>query len=275
MNRRLVLLDAVLLLFAGGLAWMLRAHYLEARARESAMLNKKVPPKAVLAPPAPAPARPAQPSDYVEVAQKMLFSKDRNPNVVVEAPKPVPEPPMPALPIYHGQMDIGEPVAFLSLPTQAATQKGYRAGDSVGDFTLVAFDPDKIELEWHGKRVERKPDDLAPKEPPPPAAGTPGAARGTPGAPQGARPAPAAPRPAANAAPEQPAAAAPVTALGSSSGTPAPANSEPKGLGAEIGEGVRACLPGDQSPSGTVLSGYQKRSVPSMFGSICRWELAK
>jgi len=268
MNRRLVLLDAVLLLFAGGLAWMLRMHYLEARARESAMLNRRVPPKAVLAPPAPAPARPAQPSDYVEVAQKMLFSKDRNPNVVVEAPKPVPEPPMPALPIYHGQMDIGEPVAFLSLPTQAATQKGYHAGDSIGDFTLVAFDPDKIELEWHGKKVERKPDDLAPKEPPPPAAGTPGAARGAAGAPQGARSAPA-----ANAAPQQPAVA--VTELGSTPGTPGAANSEAKGLGAEIGEGVRACLPGDQSPAGTVLSGYQKRSIPSMFGSICRWELAK
>jgi hypothetical protein len=271
MNRRLVLLDVVLLLFAGGLAWMLRAHYLEARARESAMLNKKVPPKAVLAPPAPAPARPAQPSDYVEVAQKMLFSKDRNPNVVVEAPKPVPEPPMPALPIYHGQMDIGEPVAFLSLPTQAATQKGYHAGDSIGDFTLVAFDPDKIELEWRGKKVERKPDDLAPKEaPPPPAAGAPGAGRGTPGA---ARPAPTAPRPAANAAPEQPGSA--VTELGPSPGTPGSASSQPKGLGAEIGEGVRACLPGDQSPAGTVLSGYQKRSIPSMFGPICRWELAK
>ena len=272
MNRRLIILDALLLLFAGGLAWMLRAHYLEARARERALLNQKVPPKAVLAPPSPAPARPAQPSDYVEVAQKMLFSKDRNPNVVVEAPKPVPEPPMPALPIYHGQMDIGEPVAFLSLPARATDQRGYHAGDRVGDFTLVSFDTDKIELEWRGKKVERKPDELAPKEPPPaPAASTPGPGRGGTGAAQGARPAPA-----ANAAPQQPAAA--VTELGPTPATGAPgsaANSEPKGLGAEIGEGVRGCLPGDQSPAGTVLSGYTKRSIPSMFGSICRWEQVK
>jgi len=271
-NRRLVILDVLLLLFGAGLAWMLRARYLEARARESATLNQKLPPKAVLAPPSPAPARPAQPADYVEVAQKMLFSKDRNPNVVVEAPKPVPEPPMPALPLYHGQMDIGEPVAFLSLPTRAADQRGYHAGDRIGDFTLVAFDPDRIELEWHGKKIERKPDELAPKEPPPaPAAASAGPGRGAPAAPQGARPAPA-----ANAAPPQPAAA--VTELGPTpaTGTPGSAsNAEPKGLGAEIGEGVRGCLPGDQSPPGTVLSGYTKRTIPSMFGPICRWEQAK
>lgn len=271
MNRRLVLLSVVLLLFAGGLAWMLRAHYLEARARESALLNQKVPPKAVLAPPSPAPARPAQPSDYVEVAKKMLFSKDRNPDVVVEAPKPVPEPPMPALPIYHGQMDLGDPVAFLSLPTRAADQRGYHAGDSIGDFTLVSFDEDKIELEWRGKKVERRPEELAPKEPPPAPAPAAGGGRGAPAA-QGARPAAA-----ANAAPQSPAAAVPVTELGSTSaaGPPGSANSEPKGLGAVIGDGVRGCLPGDQSPAGTVLSGYTKRSIPSMFGPICRWELAK
>ncbi|HEV2202444.1 MAG TPA: hypothetical protein VGR73_21715 [Bryobacteraceae bacterium] len=273
MNRRLVILDVVLLLFAGGLAWMLRAHYLEARARESALLNHKVPPKAVLAPPSPSPARPAQPAEYVEVAKKMLFSKDRNPDVVVEAPKPVPEPPMPALPIYHGQMDLGDPVAFLSLPTRAADQRGYHAGDRIGDFTLVAFDEDKIELEWRGKKVERKPDDLAPKEPPPaPPAGAPGGGRATPAAAQGARPVPA-----SNAAPQQPAASA-VTELGPAPATGTPgsaASAEPKGLGAEIGEGVRGCLPGDQSPAGTVLSGYTKRSIPSMFGPVCRWELAK
>jgi hypothetical protein len=263
-NRRLALLDAVLVVFAAGLVWMLRAHYTEARARESATLNRRATPPAVLAPPSPAPVRPAQPSDYVEVAQKMLFSKDRNPNVVVEPPKPAPEPPMPALPVYHGQMDFGEPVALLSLPTRNAEEKAYHAGDSIGEFTLVAFDPDKIELEWRGKKIERKPEELAPKEAPPAAAAPPG--RGGAPAPRPAQP--------ANAAPEPPAAAA-VTALGSAPGTPDAAGAEPKGLGAEIGAGVRACLPNDQSPVGTVLQGYQKKMVPSIFGGICKWEQVK
>ena len=192
----------------------------------------------------------------------MLFSRDRNPNVPIEAPpKPPPEPPMPALPIYHGQMAIGEPIAILSLPAQAATQKGYHAGDKVGDFKLVAFDADKIELEWHGKTIERKPEELVAKEVTPPPAAQPAAVLSS------------------NAAPAQPASApaAAVTSLGSPGGSASSssAGSPPSGLGAEISPGVHNCLPGDDSPAGTVLNGYQKRLIPSMFGSVCRWEQVK
>jgi hypothetical protein len=270
-NRRLLLLDFALILFGAGLIWLLHDRYLTARAHEAAVLGKKVPPKAVLAPPSPPLVRPAQPAEYADVAQKTLFSKDRNPNVVVEVPKPPPEIPMPALPIYHGQMAIGEPIAILSLPKQAAIQKGYHAGDTVGDFKLIAFDREKIELEWNGKKVERKPEDLAPKEPLPVAAAAP-----SPVAAQAA----AAQRTAAPAgtAADASGAAPAVTSLGSSSEAASSASSAsapPSGMGAEIGPGVRACLPGDTSPAGTVLSGYQKRMIPSMFGSVCRWEQAK
>lgn len=270
MNRRLLILDLVLVLFAAGLVWLLRDRYLEARAREKAVLTKKVAPRSVLAPPSPAQVRPAPPSDYVDVAQRMLFSRDRNPNIPVEAPpKPPPEPPMPALPIYHGQMAIGEPIAILSLPAQAATQKGYHAGDKIGEFKLIGFDADKIELEWHGKTIERKPEELVAKEVAPPAAAQ--AA--------GAAPASGVPRLSMNVVPDQPSAAPvqaqPVTSLGSPAADSGSASAAPSGIGEEIGAGVHNCLPGDSSPAGTVLNGYQKRLIPSMFGSICRWEQVK
>ena len=265
MNRRILILDLVLVVFAAGLVWLLRDRYLEARAREKAVLTKKVSPPPVLAPPTPAPVRPAPPSDYVDVAQKMLFSKDRNPNVPIDAPKPPPpEPPMPALPIYHGQMNLGDPIAILSLPTQASTQKGYHAGDSIGDFKLVAFDADKIELEWHGKTIARKPEELVAKEAPPPSPATPVV---------GGSPAAAA----ASSSNSASSAASPkaVTSLGASSGSSGSSNAPPSGLGSEIVPGVHNCLPGDDSPAGTVLNGYQKRVFPSMFGAICRWEQVK
>jgi hypothetical protein len=276
MNRRLLILDLVLVLFAAGLVWLLRARYLEARAHEVAVLSQKVPPKPVLAPPSPQPVRGSVPAEYADVAQRTLFSKDRNPNVVVEAPKPPPEPVMPALPVYHGQMAIGEPIALLSLANQAATQKGYHAGDKIGDFKLVAFDSDKIEFEWNGKKIERKPEDLAPKEVV--VAQAPVASAGA------ANPAAAAssasgPRSAANyrpdmGTPDPSPSAKGVTSLGSSSN--ADANSAPPaGIGEEIGGGVRQCLPGDNSPAGTILNGYQKRVISSMFGSVCRWEQVK
>src|ERR1019366_6395062 len=103
------------------------------------------------------------PAEYIDVAGKMLFSKDRNPTVVVEAPKPVPEPVMPALPNYHGQMSIGEPVILLSMSANA-TQRSYHAGDQVGDFKLVSFDENRVDFEWKGKNIERKLEELKPKE---------------------------------------------------------------------------------------------------------------
>lgn len=274
MNRRLLILDLVLVLFAAGLIWILRERYLEARAHEVAVLGKKIPPKPVLAPPSPQPLRPSTPADYADVAQKTLFSKDRNPNVVVEAPKPPPEPPMPALPIYHGQMAIGEPVALLSLPSQTATQKGYHAGEKIGDFKLVAFDEDRIELEWNGKKVERKPSELAPKEPAAQVAVA--AAAATPAAVAAAA---AGNHSAANYRPEMgnpdaSSTAKSVTALGSAAAAEA-ASAPPQGVGEEIGAGVRQCLPGDSAPAGTILNGYQKRIISSMFGSVCRWEQVK
>jgi hypothetical protein len=204
------------------------------------------------------------PAEYLDVAAKMLFSKDRNSTVIIEAPPPKPappEPPMPALPNYHGQMAIGEPVAFLS--TSAVAQRSYRAGETVGDFKLISFDKESIEFEWKGKSIQRKLDELRPKET------------------AQAQPAPARPAAAATPGPAAgtPANAGPLVSLGGASGSSAAASKESGSddpmFGPVQADGTRACAPADQSPSGTVHSGYKKNMTVTLFGVVCNWEQNK
>jgi hypothetical protein len=42
--------------------------------------------------------------------------------------------------------------------------------------------------------------------------------------------------------------------------------------GADVGEGYRSCMPGDDSPSGTIVDGYRKVMSTSPFGVSCGWE---
>jgi hypothetical protein len=227
------------------------------------------------------------PAEYIDVAGKMLFSKDRNPTVVVEPPKPAPEPVMPALPSYHGQMAIGEPVILLS-PSANAAQRGYHAGDLVGDFKLVSFDENRVAFEWKGKNVERKIEELRPKETV--------AQAGVKAAPPAAVPAAAAPvRPVASLDHPSPAAAAAPVSSASASATPAPgknvtslsstsnaANGGSAGdtsgdstFGPLLPSGDRACLPSDNSPVGTVHSGFMKVQSVGIFGASCSWTEVK
>jgi hypothetical protein len=264
-NRKLVLLNLSLLALAAVLVWALRASWFSAQSQQRAVIQKNVEPKQLLAPPPLAPAKPVAPAEYLDVATKMLFSKDRNSTVVIEAPPPKPappEPPMPALPSYHGQMSIGEPVAFLSTP--AVPQRSFRAGDTIGDFTLVSFDRENIEFEWHGKSIQRKLDEVRPKE----TAQT---------QPAPARPAAAATPSTAAGAQVNPAQASQLVSLGgasSAAGTKESGSDDPM-FGPVQADGTRACAPGDQSPSGTVHSGYKKDMTVTLFGAVCHWEQNK
>lgn len=240
MNRKIVFLNVLLAAVAVLLGWQLRARWLEEEAHRAELLKRAirsvtVPPP----PPAPAVQRPVA-AEYLEVAARTLFTKDRNPNVVIEAPPPPPPPPpVPPLPVYRGQMAIGEPVIFLA--TGPSDEKGYHKGDTVGKFKLVAFDRDNVTLEWDGKNLEHKVTDLVARDLPP------------------AQPAPA---PAA--------AAAPVTSLGGA--TPQrPASNEDPRLGADMG-GPRACVAGDNSPAGTIVNGYKKVITQGLMGPSCHWE---
>lgn len=42
--------------------------------------------------------------------------------------------------------------------------------------------------------------------------------------------------------------------------------------GADVGQGFRSCVAGDNSPSGTIVNGYRKVMTTSPFGVSCGWE---
>src|SRR6202007_478773 len=114
-------------------------------AHKNAVLIKKT---AIPAPP-PAPAATPTPSvtatSYLEIAQKMLWSRDRNSQVIVDPPKP-PDPPkpLPPLPTVSGVMDIGDGPIVVMSEKQNATSRGVRPGDMIGEFKLVAVSGDAI-----------------------------------------------------------------------------------------------------------------------------------
>jgi len=238
-NRKIVALNLALLALLGTLGWMLRAHWRETRAQELATLAKRPRGSAQLPPPSPQPPEAVVPANYLEVAQKTLFSKDRNPNVIIEVvppPPPKPEEPTPPRPEYFGQMGIGEPVAFLS--NEKGGQKGFRAGDKVGPFKLVAFDRDTITFLWKDKTLRYPLAELRPKALAPAQAGLPAPAAG------------------------QAVSATPIIGISTSK--------EPV-LGPQNGE-IRGCIVGDNSPSGTVKDGFRKSIKPGLFGPMCQWE---
>jgi hypothetical protein len=101
----------------------------------------------------------------------------------------------------------------------------------------VAVNNEELVLEWEGKTITKKVDEIFD--------------RTTAAAPA---PAPAAGAPAPVAPPVATAAAAP---------------------GGELNGGVKACQPGDTSPAGTVADGMRKVIKPTPFGSKCYWESEK
>jgi len=286
------LLNLALLALAGALVWTLRTNWLAAKARERAVLQRKVAARAVLPPPALPAVKAVAPAEYIDVAGKMLFSKDRNPTVVVEPPKPAPEPVMPALPNYHGQMTIGEPVILLSVSANAA-QRSYHAGDQIGDFKLVSFDENHVAFEWKGKNVERKPEQLRPKETVAQAGAQSGAqsaasssastTAATPVRPVASldHPAPAAPAASLNSAsasttppPAKGVTSLSNTASGDKSASPGDTSGDST-FGPLLPSGDRACLPSDNSPPGTVHSGFMKVQSMGIFGASCSWTEVK
>ncbi len=237
MNRKLWLLN---LLLAGAAAYggvELRKEWRASKAREAQTLSKKVKP-------APAPAWTPLPSEqpvlaasYAPVAQKFLFDRERNPNVVIEVKPAPPPPPMPALPVYRGMMELGSrgPVAFLSVTPEGA-QQAIHPGDPIGAFKLVAVTSNEITFEWNGQKVTKRVDEL----------------------PRGAAAPPEAQ--VAERGPAAPAAAAP---------PPPPA---PKGPGAVAPDGRRDCAMNDGHNEGDVVDGYRKVVYTTPFGKNCAYE---
>jgi len=255
-SRRLFYLNAILMLGIIAAAMELRSRWIEARNREEMMrLGALQPLRATLKPPIPG-SKPVSALEYTLVSAQMLFSRDRNPTIIIDPPPPPIEKKWPALPKSYGLMFLGEKPRIL-LGTGPGNQKSYVAGEKVGEIEIVKFDNRTITFAWNDKTVEKRLEDLVDNNPmgpssqqgggvPPPGAAVGGAA--------------AAARPAGGS----------LTTLGAG-GTATDTR-----IGQDTGlQGTKSCAPGDNSPPGTVLNGMKKVVVAGMFGSSCYWEASK
>ncbi len=234
---------AALLIFAG-----VRLHdeWSSARAHQNAVLSTKITPvPAPVMAAAPKPS-PVTASSYSEIAEKMLYSKDRNPNIIIAPPEVKPPKPMPPLPVVYGVMGIPSGAVVLMSEARGKASKGYRKGDTIGEFKIDDLTVKQITLHWEDKTVVKDINDLIDRS--------------------NAETAAAAPAPAAAAAP---AAGAPsVTSI-------APPPGKIGTPGVQMTEGIRACQPGDNTPDGSVVDGMKKVSVATPFGNVCHWESVK
>ena len=239
MKRKLWLLNFALIALVAAGGWRLRKEAQEFHARERATLGKKVP---VPAPPPPLPAAPppaVTASSYLEIAQKMLWSRDRNSQVIVDPPKPpAPPKPLPALPSVHGVMNIDGPMVLMS-DRAGGRQRGIRPGEKIGEFKLVSVDSKELVLAWEDRTVTKTLAELIDR------AGDSAPATGVTGS------------PGVGAAPPVPAVV----------GKPEP--------GVKLSDGISSCQTNDPSPAGTVVNGMRKVVRQTPFGASCVWEAVK
>jgi hypothetical protein len=213
-----------------------RRQWTAAREREAQIQRAKVPP-------APAPPFTRQPevpavmaAGYETIAGRFLLDPSRNSKVPIEVPPPPPPPPpRPPLPFFHGMMNIGDGPEIILSEKEGTEHKRMHAGEAIGEFTLVAFNADSIELDWNGERIVKPLVELS------------GHREGP-----GQQAEESSPEPVARVAP-----------------TPGD-----YGPGDPNGTGERACVPGDTTPEGTEKDGVVKTLVRNpLFGSVnCIWK---
>jgi hypothetical protein len=240
---KLRLLDLALLVIAAYLGWQVRREWSDSHARDLALMKSTLPAARV---PGLAPldqVSPVSVIDFAEIALKNLFTQDRNPNVIVDPPKPPPPKPQPPFPVAHGVMLWdGVPPTIVLSEKAGAPQKSYHPGDIIGPWKLVSLDSSYAEFEWDGKDFKKRIDELIDRSPI--------ADLSAPAAANTAQPA-------------------------SKSGTQTLANASTNPIGVDLGAGSKGCVAGDSSPAGTVVDGMKKVVIATPFGSNCHWEAAK
>ena len=241
MNRKLVLLNAVLALVAifGGV--QLRNQYQAAKARQAALRGIRISPSP--APPFVALPNdpPLLPSGYKDVAIKNLFHPSRNPEIVKDLPPPPPPPPpMPELPRYHGQANFGDGPFALLVEKPGMPEKDVKPGETIGQFKLVDVNTSEITFAWtfNGELIRRSLASMTEH--------TAVAAVGS--------DAPRSPPPAQQQAPQIKSAIGP---------------------GELTGMGTRICDPNDSTPANTVVNGFKKTEGRTPFGAFCVWDPVK
>ncbi|MEZ5354531.1 MAG: hypothetical protein R2762_18015 [Bryobacteraceae bacterium] len=253
MSRKLILLNLMLAALLAAAGWQIRERWADAwkRAEDARKVRVRTPPTPEVGKFEGVP--PVQAASYAEVASKMLFSRDRNPTVVIEE-APVVEDPVPPFPVAYGVLAFGDTTtAFLS-EKAGSPQKGYRVNDQVGPFKLASLSQEEIILEWKDKRFVKAIAELKPKADEPPPAEAPSTD--------------------------------PARKVNEGTGTviidhpqtkeKEIAELQKKESGGNpwvnVGGTNHACAPGDTNPAGTVMNGYRKVTRPSMFGQSCFWE---
>jgi hypothetical protein len=243
MSSKLRILDLALVVIAALLGWQLRREWTGSQARDLALANRSNPAAHV---PGLAPLDKVNgftSADFADVAMKNLFSKDRNPTVIVDPPPPPPPKPQPPFPVAHGVMLWdGVPPTIVLSEKAGGPQRGYHPGDSIGPWKVVSVDNSYADFEWDGKDFKKRIDELIDRTP------------------IDATPAP------------KPAAAAPAPAAAASQNLSTGSHNGP---GVDMGGGVKACYSDDKSAEGSVVDGLKKVMTPTPFGTSCRWEPAK
>ena len=245
MKKKLIWVNVALLCLTGYAVWRVQGQWVVQKQHEDEIKRVKVKPPPLPPVVIPAPPAPVVAATYSDIANKMLFNKERNPNVVVEIVA-APKPSMPPLPILHGVMGLPSGMLALMSPDAKTPGKGVEVGEKMGAFELAALTRDEISFKWEDKTVTKSVSEMIYKGVEA-ASATQAAAPNPPGGASGA-----------------PAAAAPVPA----------GNGKPAAAVAGM-EDTKNCAPGDTSPNGTVADGYKKVLFPTPFGNSCHWELVK
>jgi hypothetical protein len=225
----------------------LRREWIEAHARTQALLSLKIVPVPA-APLAPlAKFAPLTAVPYAEVAQLNLFSKDRNPQVIIDPPAPVKEKPVPPFPVAHGVLLWeGTPPTIVLSGRPGGAQRGYHPSEQIGEWKIVSIDNQYVVLEWDGKEFKKRIDELMDKGP------------------------------LVAEVPKTPAAAAAATATPAVAKSQSLSDSSKQDRFVEVGSAdTKGCKPGDDTPSGTVVDGFKKVVSATPFGNACRWEQVK
>jgi hypothetical protein len=239
LNRKLLILDVVLVAVLGYAGFQFRNMYRAAKAREAAERRKHYPPVAVPQFPSAPPPPGAMATVYIEIPHKFLLDPSRNSDVAPDPPPPPPPPkPMPPLPFYHGQMNLsdgGGLFAILSV-SKVAPHEAIHMGEAIGQFKLLSVNKEGLDLEWDGKTIHKSLFEMTDHE-----------------------------------APQQQAEAAGQRAVAAPPPPPVEAPT-PKGPGTVVGTGLAQCQGGDSNPEGAIVNGMRKTSRPSPFGPMCYWE---
>ncbi len=236
MSRKLIALDIALAVLVVAAGWRLWDEMSRGEERQEAVIGQPLEPAQLPAESSVPPPEPLQAADYATVAQRVLFFRDRNPDVVIEVAAPKPLPPMP---VAHGVLDIGSGPTVILSDTATGAQQGYRIGDTFGEFKIVQITNDRLLLDWDGERISRTIAELKPDE---------------------SEVAP----PTRAAAPKPKPAKAQNGVIGKAE------KAGPSDV--DLGSGIKACKAGDTSPPGTVSGGYKKVVTETPFGKVCRWE---